>query len=171
VSTAASARREGLVGEAIRQARGARKQLYAYVEGLEAADFRFRPAPGANPILWLVWHVAEVEDVVASVLEGKRPEFPLGRSALKARGSDDLPDTERVLRYLFDVRERFMPRLQAFPDDALGVELGEGVWRGRGQSLIFLPSRHETYHLGQIGYVRRLIGKPVPDLNEGNPYQ
>jgi hypothetical protein len=57
------------------------------------------------------------------------------------------------------------------PDDELDRTVGEGVWQGTIGGLIFLCPRHESYHCGQISYLRRLMGAPVPDRNERNPYQ
>ena len=167
-----SGRREGLVGEAIRQAKSVRKMTLSYAGGLPDDRLRWRPAPQANPILWILWHVGEVYDSVVWALDGSPASFPLGRSALTARGADDvLPGPDQVRSYLGDTQSRFLTRLDAFADADLARTFGEGVWAGTGAGLIALPSRHETYHVGQIAYIRRLMGDPVDDRNEVNPYR
>jgi hypothetical protein len=43
------------------------------VEGLDPAQLNEPPAPGSNPIAWLVWHVARVQDDhIAEVLEAEQ---------------------------------------------------------------------------------------------------
>ena len=57
----AEARRSGLVGEAIKQAKQARKMTLSYLQGLTPEQLLWRAGADANPILWLVWHLGEVE--------------------------------------------------------------------------------------------------------------
>ena len=167
-----SLRREGLVGEAIKQAKQVRKMTLSYVDGLSEAQLRWRPAAEANPILWILWHIGEVHDSVLWTLAGAPPAFPLGRSALSARGpAEEIPGPGDVRRYLDDAQQRFLARLEGLPDEDLPRTFGDGVWKGTGAGLIALPARHETYHAGQIGYIRRLMGLPVDDRNDGNPYR
>lgn len=40
----------------------AQQFLPSLKERLTDADFRKRPAPGTQPIIWLIWHIARVED-------------------------------------------------------------------------------------------------------------
>jgi hypothetical protein len=167
-----SGRREGLVGEAIRQAKGVRKMTLSYAGGLPEDRLRWRPGPQANPILWILWHVGEVYDSVVWALDGSAPSFPLGRSALLARGAEDpLPPADQVRSYLGDSQARFFTRLDTFADADLARGFGQGTWAGTGAGLIALPSQHEIYHVGQIAYIRRLMGDPVDDRNEANPYR
>jgi uncharacterized damage-inducible protein DinB len=166
-----SDRREGLLGEAIKQSKQIRKMTLSFVDGLTEDRLRWRAAPQANPILWILWHVAEVHDSVLWTLDGTAPVFALGRSALTARGADAfLPAPADVRRYLDDSQARLLARLAAMPDTDLPRSFGEGVWKGTGAGLVGLPARHETYHAGQIGFIRRLMGLPVDDRNLGNPY-
>lgn len=179
----AETRREGPIGEAMKMARQVRRMTLSYVEDLETEALLWRPAVDAlapsgaarskgNPILWLLWHVGEVEESVVWTLDGKPPIFRFGRSALSARGDDEtLPGSEDVIEYLEEVRERYRARLEAMPDEDLDKAFGAGVWEGKGRGLIVLPPRHETYHCGQIAYIRRLMGKPLADVNERNPYR
>jgi DinB superfamily len=42
--------------------------------GLTEADLRARPAAGVNSILWLLWHMARVEDASVNVVVAHRPQ-------------------------------------------------------------------------------------------------
>ena len=44
------------------------------VSGLTDDQLRFRPAPGANPLVWLIWHMARIEDVAANLFVAGRPQ-------------------------------------------------------------------------------------------------
>jgi uncharacterized damage-inducible protein DinB len=168
----AEERRPGLVGEAIKQAKQTRKILLGYVRDLDAEAMRWRPAPDANPIGWMVWHVGEVEESVLWTVEGTPPVWHFGLSALAARGPEAmLPAPAEILAYLDTVRGRYLGWLQDLPEDALGAIRGEGDWRGPIASLMFIAPKHESYHCGQITYVRRLMGRSVPDANQTNPYR
>ena len=104
--------------------------------------------------------------------QGQPARWRFDRSALKARGPEHtLPARDDVLAYLGDVRDRYLTWLQAVQDEELDRTVGEGVWQGTVGGLIFLSPRHESYHCGQVSYIRRLMGAPVPDRNESNPYQ
>ena len=40
------------------------------LDGLTPDELRWRPDPGANPIVWLVWHVARMQDEQVADLAG-----------------------------------------------------------------------------------------------------
>ncbi|HEX9709157.1 MAG TPA: DinB family protein [Candidatus Thermoplasmatota archaeon] len=42
--------------------------------GLSEAQWRQRPHPGVNPIVWLLWHMARVEDVAVNRFLADRPQ-------------------------------------------------------------------------------------------------
>jgi uncharacterized damage-inducible protein DinB len=168
----AEARRAGLIGEAIKQAKQARKITLGYVRDLDAEAMRWRPAADANPIGWMLWHVGEVEESVLWTVQGQPPRWHFGRSALAAReAGSELPSPADTLAYLEQVRERYLGWLQGLPDEGVDQVVGEGDWRGPVGSLMFLAPKHESYHCGQITYVRRLMGRSVRDANQTNPYR
>ncbi|MCD0445056.1 DinB family protein [Glycomyces sp. A-F 0318] len=39
-----------------------REEVHAVLDGISQEDLDARPAPGANPVGWLVWHIARVQD-------------------------------------------------------------------------------------------------------------
>lgn len=59
-----------------------RDTAHRVVDGLGPADLQWRPEPGANPIGWLVWHAARVQDDHVGDVAGleqcwQRDDWPL----------------------------------------------------------------------------------------------
>jgi len=48
-----------------------RDGVVSVVDGLGPEELRFRPAPDANTIAWLVWHLTRVEDDHVAALAGR----------------------------------------------------------------------------------------------------
>jgi len=44
------------------------------VSGMTDEQLRSQPAPGANPLVWLIWHMARIEDVAANLFVAGRPQ-------------------------------------------------------------------------------------------------
>ncbi len=44
------------------------------VSGMTDAQLRFQPARGANPLVWLIWHMARIEDVAANLFVAGRSQ-------------------------------------------------------------------------------------------------
>jgi uncharacterized damage-inducible protein DinB len=47
------------------------EDVRAVVDGLSQAELEARPGPGTNPIGWLVWHIARVQDDHVSEVAGR----------------------------------------------------------------------------------------------------
>ena len=78
------------------------------------------------------------------------------------------PPRRDLLHYLSDTRRGW---LELFPED-LEETLRDP---GTGKTITYRealpqPIFHEIYHQGQIAYIRRLLGRPLPDANAGNPF-
>jgi DinB family protein len=58
------------------------EHVHEAVDGLDPADLLWTPAPGANPIGWLVWHLTRVQDDhVAEILDVEQLWVTGGRAA------------------------------------------------------------------------------------------
>jgi DinB superfamily len=53
---------------------GAPSYFDRVLDGLSEADLRARPAAGVNSILWLLWHMARVEDASVNLVVAHRPQ-------------------------------------------------------------------------------------------------
>lgn len=144
------------------------------VDGLDAAALRWRPAPDANPIGWLVWHLTRVQDdhvaeVAGSVqvwtAQGWAARFGLPDGVRDTGYGHDptqvatvVPEGPQVLtRYLEAVTERS----RAFVGGLGPADLDRVVDSGwdppvtLGARLVSVVG--ECYqHVGQAAYVRGL---------------
>lgn len=137
-----------------------------YTEGL-TNDESLKPSATGNTINWLVGHLADARNGVTALLKGE-PLWPREELARYVRGSspltsgDALPLEDLLARY----RRSTAPLAEAIaavtpeklaekspvsptgnPDETIGT-------------LLSVIAFHESYHLGQIGLLRRQVGKP-----------
>jgi hypothetical protein len=52
--------------------------VHGVVEGLDHEDLVTAPEPGSNPVGWLVWHLARVEDAQVADVAGTEQEWVTG---------------------------------------------------------------------------------------------
>ena len=71
------------------------------LEGLDAGDVTWQPAPDANPIGWLVWHLSRVTDDHLTKLSGAKIEGTAAASAVfdvRPGGTAALPVANATIR-------------------------------------------------------------------------
>lgn len=120
---------------------------------------------GANPALWLVGHVALGRRELLRLL-GESPVAASWEGAF-ARGSsaeprDDWPDLATVVEDFDAHGLAIAEALRAMPAEARGraarhVVLDQPATTLHNIQFLFF---HESYHLGQLGWVRRFAGLP-----------
>ena len=146
------------------------------VEGLDAEQLRRAPAPGANTIGWLVWHLARVQDHHVAELLGTEQIWSsgdwAGRFGLEpdpsntgyGHGEDEVravqPDGPDVLLgYLGAVGERTRAMLEGLTSDDLD-RVVDRRWDPPvtlGVRLVSIAD-DSLQHAGQAAYVRGLLG-------------
>jgi len=146
------------------------------VDGLDAEQLREAPAPGANTIGWLVWHLARVQDHHVAELIGAEQVWARGEWAPRCglepdpsntgygHGPDEVravqPDgPDALLGYLDEVDARTKTML-----DELGPDDLDRVVDRRWDPPVTLGVRLVSIaddclqHVGQAAYVRGLLG-------------
>ncbi|WP_030160509.1 DinB family protein [Glycomyces sp. NRRL B-16210] len=67
------------VGEVFADAFGrVQEEVHAVLDGLSQEDLDARPGPEANPIGWLVWHIARVQDDHVAGVAGREQTWTAG---------------------------------------------------------------------------------------------
>jgi Protein of unknown function (DUF664) len=145
------------------------------VAGLDAGQLRWQPAPGANTIGWLVWHLTRVEDDhIAEIIDAPQ----LWATGAWAAGFGLEPDptntgyghttddvlavrpagAEAVIGYLAAVDERTRSALGAIDDAALD-RIVDRRWDPPVTLGVRLVSIADDclQHAGQASYLRGLL--------------
>jgi hypothetical protein len=145
------------------------------VDRLDPTVLTKRPAPSANPIGWLVWHSARVQDHHVSALMDREQiwvggawaaRFGLGPDSQNTgygHGSDDVdavrPESAAALTdYLDEVTARTSAMLEGLDAAALD-QIVDRRWDPpvtRGVRLVSVAD-DSLQHLGQAAYVRGLL--------------
>jgi hypothetical protein len=132
------------------------------LDGLSDEDVWRRPADAANPIGWLIGHVAVTR---GSLLAELGHPFDLGLGQGFTRG-DALQDpsaypSRGVIESGWTATHARMREAFAALTDSRLAEPSQGKplpgAKTMGDRLAFFAF-HESYHVGQMAYVRRLLG-------------
>lgn len=155
---------------AIAQIRFARKYTLSLLEDLTDDDW-FRSVEGVSHIAWQVGHLAMAQyGLCLFRMRGRQPidtELMSGSFRKKfSKGTTPNPDpavspSPQEIRDVLDrVYEQAMSELPQFTDPQLDEPLEEpyAAFPTRLGGLLFC-SHHEMLHAGQIGLLRRLLGK------------
>jgi hypothetical protein len=159
------------LGLAVKQIEFARNYTLTLLANLEEDDWFRQPHEGVTHLAWQVGLLAMAEYMLALVrMRGKRPEDegliskPFLRMFLKGtRPESDrakYPPVTEIRRVLDGVHQQVLAELPHFNVEELQIQVPEpyAVFDTKLGSLFFCAS-HEMLHAGQIGLLRRLLGK------------
>jgi hypothetical protein len=153
------------------QIQSARDYMLSNLEGLETDDWFWMPEGGPSHIAWQVGHLAMAQygltlfrqrgraDIDTQLMSGKfRKRFMKGTTPNPDR--ENHPQPNEILEVLHRVNDQMNVEIDSFDGDQLDepVEMPYAVSPTRYGSLIF-AGNHEMLHAGQIGMLRRMMGK------------
>jgi uncharacterized damage-inducible protein DinB len=133
-------------------------------QGVAETDLWTRPTPQSNPMLWIFGHIVHMRGQMVRLLGG---EFDAGWGDVFSRGaalqeSAGYPTRERLVEVSRDVNARLYAALGALSADDVTKPAARAFTpavKTLGDQLSFL-TMHDTYHTGQLGYVRKALGLP-----------
>ncbi|MDH3496280.1 MAG: DinB family protein [Gemmatimonadota bacterium] len=134
------------------------------LEDLSEADAHYRPEGRGNTIAFLVAHLTDARHFAATIL-GRPRDNPLSPTLDQARSIDDvraLPPLAELLGYWNGVASHLAGCLDTADAARLDGRVAHSfpiADRTALGGLAFLV-QHESYHVGQIAYLRRLLGHP-----------
>jgi len=153
-----------------------RESVHAVLDGLGDDDLTHRPTADANPIGWLVWHLARVQDDHVADVAGTeqvwtadgfvdRFDLPYDTSAIGyGHSSEDVgafrADAALLGEYYDAVHSRTLGYLAGLAPEDLDRVVDE-----RWDPPVTLGARlvsvvnDDTQHVGQAAYVKGLLGK------------
>ena len=131
------------------------------LDGISHRESIRMPMPGGNCLNWVVGHLVASRNGILRLL-GEDPVWSEEKGRVYERGAQPPSDPggylplKNLIADLKAAQEKILPKLEE-----LDLEEGAGP-RTDGstiEKLLFLHF-HETYHIGQLGLMRRLVGKP-----------
>lgn len=150
-----------------------RDNVHQVLDGIDEQRLGYRPAPGANTIAWLVWHLTRVQDShIADVAgtpqvweaDGWADSFALPFPASETGYGQSRADAARVvaepeqLRGYYDATHEATLRYLGTLDDADLDRVIDTSWDPPvtlGVRLVSVVD-DDTQHIGQAAYVRGL---------------
>lgn len=155
-----------------------RDELPAQLDGLTAEQLLWRPAPTANPIGWLAWHLTRVQDDHLADLGGVEQAWTSGGWAQRFAlpydvhstgygqssaevGAFSVTDTSLLTGYHATVQELTVQVLGMLTDPADYERIVDERWDPPVTAAVRLVSviGDITQHLGQLAYVKGLLGQ------------
>jgi hypothetical protein len=144
------------------------------LEGISHAESLKALPMGANNVNWIVGHVVRVRNRALALL-GKRPlfndaEFSFYEPARSASGAP-MP-LEELVRRFGEIQSVLVDALGAVAPDVLAARAPVSPSNNPNEtvgSLLASLAFHESYHMGQLGIARRLLGKRGAILAPGEP--
>lgn len=143
-------------------------KLLADVTG---ADWTYQPAPGLAHILWTCGHLAVSQNVLIHVRclgnsivdDAFAAHFPMG-GPIKSALEHDYPDPKRVLETMAEIHATTLAAVRGMSEALLAQPCGgkDGAPHPHYTDKLGAVThcfRHEAYHAGQVGLIRRLRGK------------
>jgi hypothetical protein len=162
---------DGRAAMAARHMLSARRYTLSLLEDLSEEDWFWTPQPAVSHIAWQVGHLGFAQYGLmlfrqrgrqpqdADLMSGRfRKTFAKGTSPTADRSSYPAPG--EILATLQGIHEQALRELATFGDGELD-EAVDHPWSGeptRFGALLFAGD-HEMLHAGQIGLLRRLMGK------------
>lgn len=134
----------------------------------------FQAAPGVNHPLWLLGHIAGSEDhLILGYCQGRSllpPEYGklFGMRSTPSSDPAAYPSGEEMLESLARVHQAALDYVRNASDDELArTPFGFDKMPEHARQLFptrlrccWFHANHEAMHSGQMGYIRRLLGKP-----------
>lgn len=134
--------------------------FHQHAQGITHEESCRAPEGGGNSLNWVLGHIVMERDIILRLIGGA-PLWSDAEAAPYQRGTDGRPDpaTARPLPELMEALDRshaaIVDRLNAMGPAEFAAPTEKGTV---GADLAFLQF-HESYHAGQVGLLRRILGK------------
>ena len=132
------------------------------VEGIPPEQWLVQPAGDSNHLLWVVGHAAVCRAVALRLLGGEwsAPWQNLFQRGEKRVQNDRYPPVHEVQQAWREISERLAQAFVNAPSEKLSrpVEKGKPSIDGTIGGTVGFLCLHESYHLGQMGFIRKWLG-------------
>lgn len=131
------------------------------LKGITPQESFFQPQRAGNCVNWVLGHIVATRNQVMKIID-EPPVWTEEEAVPYRRGSAPLTDERvalplsRMVTDLLASQEKLLTKLQHISPEEMEEPLENGTV---GEQLAILQF-HEAYHAGQLGILRRFLGKP-----------
>ena len=131
------------------------------LDGITLEESLFQPQSAGNCVNWVLGHIVATRNQVMKLI-GEKPIWSEVEAAPYVRGSKPLTNRKKAL-----MLEKMLTDLKTSQDTILNtlLRMSPEEWEAPvDDSTVYeqlaILQFHEAYHAGQLGLLRRLLGKP-----------
>jgi hypothetical protein len=132
------------------------------IEGIGAEQWTLRPQELGNCALWIVGHIVWARSRALKLLgvEWTAPWLSQFERGSKCEDTSQYPSSADVLIAWEELCASLQPALEAAPAEAMATlaKPPSPSFDGTIGGMVSFLAMHETYHVGQVVYLRRLLG-------------
>ncbi len=139
--------------------------LQSQTAELTHEDSLLQPEPGGNCLNWVMGHLAVNLVEILGVLNGETQEdlpdlsrYTMGSEPIQGE-EDGVLSFQKLIKIYTLLNDSVVSRLSQMSEDDFEEEID--FWQGKTRRgyVAFFYFFHNTYHLGQLEYLRNLAGK------------
>ena len=133
------------------------------IADLAPEDWGACPCEASNSILWIAGHIVWARSRALATLgsQWSRPWLPLFARGSKQAEASLYPSPEEVVEAWRDVRSTLDAALESAAPEALSASGPDKApsFDGKVSGFLGFLATHESYHVGQVAYLRRWRGR------------
>jgi len=133
------------------------------IQGIPAEEWLIQPSQESNHLLWVVAHAAVTRAVGVRLLGGEwsapwQKLFTRGQSRV---GNGHYPSVAEVDQAWKEISGKLLAALPSASPELMAkpVEEGKPSVDGTVGGMVAFLCLHESYHLGQMGFIRKWLGR------------
>lgn len=138
------------------------KFLKKNLEGLTDEDWSIRPDGSGNHLLWIVGHCCWARSALLKRLgeDWSKPWLSLCGRGEKLDTAAVFPTPQEAMAAWDESSERLTAAMESASPETLSAPSTQGPPSADGKvsGVVNFIAYHETYHVGQMAYVRSLLG-------------
>ena len=133
------------------------------IDGLTPGQWTARPQETANSALWILGHIAWARAMALKFLGAPwtAPWFAHFARGSKPEDASQYPAADEVLAAWKELSGLMPPAFEAATAEAMAAPAQQPSpsFDGTVGGMVSFLAMHESYHVGQVVYLRRLIGR------------
>lgn len=133
-------------------------------EGITPEEWTRRPSDTANSMLWIAGHLLWARSRCARMLGSQWEQEWMKQFERGAKPGDgaSYPTPETLMAAWKEVTEELQTGLERATEETLEREAHRPSLNGKVSGMVYFLASHESYHMGQLAYLRCWLGKGGP---------